>query len=181
MKFILTLHGHTAWNLEGILQGQIDTELHEVGIANATEKGKRLQEYEEKITRIISSDLKRSIQTAGIINQFLHVPTQTDARLRECSYGWLEGINKSHAEMQRALKGRVWQYFYNEYDYREYGGENYSDVLERYRELLDDVKHRYGSDVILLVGHITGMSTLLHACGQKNVPMERDEIRCLEY
>ena len=180
MKFIVTLHGETAWNIGKILQGQMDTELHEVGIASTTEKGRILYARKEKVMRIVSSDLMRSIQTAEIINQFLHVPSETDARLRECSYGSLEGLNKYHIEIERVL-GHAWQESYEDYDYHEYGGEDYSDVLSRHIELLDDLKRRYARDIILLVGHGRSMNTLLHLLDQKNVHMKRDEIRCVEY
>lgn len=180
MKFILTLHGETLWNIEKVLQGQMDTELHEVGIANATEKGEILLARKEKITRIISSDLMRSIQTAEIINEFFHVPSETDARLRECSYGSLEGLNKYHIEIERVL-GHAWQESYEDYDYHTYGGESYSDVLGRHIELLDDLKRRYAGEMILLVGHGRGMNTLLSTFDQENIHMKRDEIRYVEY
>src|SRR3990167_9101081 len=46
-----------------------------------------------RIQIIVTSDLKRAVQTATIIAEVLHIPMQDvrlDSRLRECSFGNLE-------------------------------------------------------------------------------------------
>lgn len=48
MKLYIIRHGETAWNVEGRLQGQTDTELNENGVRLAKSDGGRT----EKISRL---------------------------------------------------------------------------------------------------------------------------------
>ena len=177
MRFILTLHCERDWNLEGILQGHIDRELHELGKAHAHHKGALLKKSEWHIVGMVSSDLKRGIQTGQIINEYLHVPHGINAGLRECGYGCLEGLKKNNIFLIPE-----WDNPYDAYDYRAFGGESYGQVVDRQRQVLDNLASRYfPHDAVLLVGHSTSMNSLLHALGHKDLPMKRDEIRLLEY
>ena len=177
MRFISTLHCETAWNLEGRLQGQIDTDLHDIGIAHAHKKSLAFQQGQWHIARIVSSDLKRTIQTAQIINTYLNVPHEIDARLRECCYGSLQGLSKS----ELTVKYPTWNDSFLSYDYRSVGGECREDVIKRQHEVLIDLQHVYHSEDILIVGHGTSMNTLFSALGMPNLPIRRDEIRVLTY
>ena len=50
-------HGLTTANKEGVLQGQMDTPLHEIGIQGAISTGERLKDV--KFSHAYSSDLSR--------------------------------------------------------------------------------------------------------------------------
>ena len=176
MRFILTLHCETDWNLEGILQGHIDRDLHEFGRAHAHRKGVALKEGPWHIVGIVSSDLKRGIQTAEIINEYLHVPHGINGGLRECGYGSLEGLSK------KAIQLPAWNDSYEFYDYRRFGGESYGEVVRRQRDAFDAIASRYAVyDTLLVIGHGTSMNSLLLELNQPNLPIHRDEIRMLEY
>lgn len=45
MKLYIIRHGETAWNVEGRLQGQSDTELNENGVRLAESDGGRTEKY----------------------------------------------------------------------------------------------------------------------------------------
>ena len=62
MILILTRHGETVLNKQGILQGHLPGELTDEGIMQAKKLAKRLKD--EKIDAIYSSDLKRAADTA---------------------------------------------------------------------------------------------------------------------
>ena len=89
MKFILVRHCETDWNREGRLQGHTNTNLSERGWIQADELARKLKKLE--IRKIVSSDLKRSRETASAIKEYINVPVIYDARLRECNFGFLEG------------------------------------------------------------------------------------------
>ena len=61
-SIILTMHGQTQWNVEGRIQGQIDTPLNENGRQMSLALRNRLAD--EQITAIYASDLRRAIETA---------------------------------------------------------------------------------------------------------------------
>jgi len=95
MKFILTRHATTEWNSAGRIQGQTDISLSPQGKIEAEELAKLLSDV--GINLIVSSDLKRASETAEIINASLNVPLQLEQRLRECSFGNIEGLTKQQA------------------------------------------------------------------------------------
>ncbi|MDP3779278.1 MAG: histidine phosphatase family protein [bacterium] len=177
MQFILTLHCETSWNLEGILQGHIDTELHNAGRVNAYRKALALRREYPQIVGIVTSDLRRGIQTGEIINECFNVPHGIYPGLRECGYGSLEGKAKGEISVTPE-----WSDPHDLYDYQSFGGESYDQVVRRQREVLDGLVSRYDpADLILVVGHGTSINSLLHFLGKPNLPMKRHEIRTLDY
>jgi len=68
VKLILVRHGQTLWNREKRVQGVSDIELSNRGSAQADCLARSLRN--EEIDTIISSPLKRAIQTAEAINRF---------------------------------------------------------------------------------------------------------------
>ncbi|KAF8912028.1 histidine phosphatase superfamily [Gymnopilus junonius] len=61
-RIYLVRHGETQENRDGVIQGQMDTMLNEMGQEQARKVGERFREV--KIDRLFSSDLKRARRTA---------------------------------------------------------------------------------------------------------------------
>jgi broad specificity phosphatase PhoE len=180
MKFVIIRHTTTDWNLACRMQGQIDTELNEKGYEEAEELRDKLLNL--NISKIVSSDLKRARKTAEIINEKLNAPLILDEKLRECSFGNLEGMTKSQAiEKYKESVIKHWDDEYKEYDLSEYGGENRNQVLQRHTELLDSLKKNSSeNETILLVGHGRGIRTLLRHLGYEP-PVKRTNYVVFEY
>lgn len=87
-------HGETDWNIAGILQGWTDVPINEQG---------RRQAYElvgsfshAKFSRVYSSPLIRSLETAEIIARSLRLdPPECHEGLKERHFGVIQGIPKS--------------------------------------------------------------------------------------
>lgn len=94
-RLIVWRHGQTSWNAAGRLQGQIDVDLDEVGVAQAAAAAPALAAAEPDA--IVSSDLLRTRRTADALAALTGLPVHTDPRLRERNYGDWEGL--THAEM----------------------------------------------------------------------------------
>jgi len=90
LKLILVRHGQTVWNREKRAQGVSNIELNEYGRAQA--ECLALSLLDEGIDSIVSSPLKRAIQTAEAINRFHHLPIDTQDGLMELNMGDFEGI-----------------------------------------------------------------------------------------
>lgn len=84
-------HGQTDWNIGNQIQGTSDVELNNAGLIQANEAAEYLKNGNFGIKRIVSSDLKRTAQTAQIIGNKLHILVDYDTRLREYNFGHLEG------------------------------------------------------------------------------------------
>ena len=174
MKFILIRHAETDWNVENRLQGHTDTELNENGKAQARALARELVPH--GIHRVVSSDLKRAAQTADIVASLLGVPVHLDARLRECSFGSVEGITRQEALEQYGIL----HYSEGAFDHRPFGGELQAEVIARHRAALDDYTLQYPKERLLLVGHGTGFNTLLAELGYEG-DLKRGEYRIVEY
>lgn len=92
-SFYFLRHGETDWNAELRLQGSRDIPLNNNGIKQAEEAASILATH--PITKIVSSDLMRARHTAEIVTKKLKVPLQLDARLREHTFGAIEGMTKA--------------------------------------------------------------------------------------
>ena len=67
----LLRHGQTDFNATGLLQGHIDNSLNRTGFAQAEKAAEAIGE----VDRIISSPLKRAIQTADAFNKEIEIST----------------------------------------------------------------------------------------------------------
>ena len=94
MKLILTRHGETVENKEGILQGWLPGKLTEEGIKQSKLAAQRLKDV--KIDIIYTSDLKRCVDTANEIKKF-HKNSKfiKEKALRERNLGIFTGKNKN--------------------------------------------------------------------------------------
>ena len=96
--FYLVRHGETDWNKEGILQGQTDTLLNDLGVVQAKEAAELLKNVTFDLA--FSSDLLRAKHTAEIIASEHNLTVETTKLLRERNFGSLTGkqykIVKNH-------------------------------------------------------------------------------------
>lgn len=97
-EIILIRHGETDWNAEGRLQGQAESQLTDVGRAQAAAVAARLRGGELPFAAIYSSDLQRACDSARPIAEacggleVLKLPG-----LRERHLGVLQGLTRKEA------------------------------------------------------------------------------------
>ena len=179
MKFILTRHTTTEWNSTGRIQGQTDISLSQQGKTEAEQLAKLLSGL--GINFIVSSDLKRSSETAEIVNALLAVPLQLETRLRECSFGKVEGLTKQQAIGRYGPSmAPNWEDQHHIYDFRPFGGEHRDGVLARHIEVLKSLANEKLNGTVLIVGHGRGLCTLLAGLGQ-SPELKRGGYRLVEY
>ena len=85
----LVRHGETVDNARQIMQGRVQGDLNERGRAQALETARRLAD--EHIDVVISSDLRRAVQTAEIIAQPHGLPVVQTPLLEERDWGSFTG------------------------------------------------------------------------------------------
>ena len=93
MDILLTRHGQTEWNVLKKVQGKANIALNETGENQALITAQNL--IDEEIDLIISSPLKRALQTAEIINKTKNIPLIIDERISERDFGEFEGKETS--------------------------------------------------------------------------------------
>lgn len=98
LKIILLRHGQSQWNKENRFTGWENVPLSDLGILEAKEAGKLMQEAGLQPNYAFTSFLKRAIKTCWLALEemdLMHIPVEKDWRLNEKHYGNLQGLNKS--------------------------------------------------------------------------------------
>lgn len=131
----LIRHGETVDNSNKIMQGQTQGELNEKGINQARMVSKNLTE--EHFDAIISSDLKRSYDTASIIAEPHFLTVVTTPLLRERDWGSFTG------RYIPDLKDEPWPDDI----------ESLEMLKSRASEFLDFVRTTFPGQKVLAVGH----------------------------
>jgi probable phosphoglycerate mutase len=90
LTLLLVRHGQSEWNAAGRMQGQTaHVPLTELGHAQAAGAARELAEL--RPGALVSSDLRRAVQTAEHCARATGLPFTTTPALREQGYGVLEG------------------------------------------------------------------------------------------
>jgi len=145
---LVVRHGETEWNVEERFQGYGDSPLTDKGQRQAAALGRRMKAM--SFDALVSSDLGRARQTAGIIADHTGHAVETDRRLRERHYGVLEGlqlpdIEAKHPEVLAQLKT-------DDPDYTIPGGESHREHYERNVAFVEEVvNERFGKKIALVV------------------------------
>ena len=132
MELYIIRHGETDWNKEKRLQGRSDTELNAYGIELAQITAEALKDI--NFDCIYSSPLKRAYKTAEIIRRHREIEIKTDERLKEISFGVMEGVPMKE-------RPESFQKFFT--DPANYvapnGGESYEELVARTKDFIEDV------------------------------------------
>lgn len=139
--FILVRHSETADNVDRKLQGWNDPELSDNGRVQAAQIADQL--HDERPDIIFASDLIRCQQTASYIHgAYQNAPLLVDWRLRERSFGTLEGSR--HDEID-------WDAFdATPPDQSPNGAEPINNLVERLKSFIRDTELLYSSTIIIV-------------------------------
>ena len=148
-QIIIVRHGQTEWNIRGIRQGYLDSQLTERGLAQA--KALALRLAREKFAALYSSDLGRAVQTAQEIANITGHPIITDERLRERNLGIFQGlsgdeINSKYPDERKQLRTQGPSYVIP-------GGESMVQQVERNIGCLNELAAKHQGEQIVVVTH----------------------------
>lgn len=132
----LCRHGRTPLNVAGRLRGRLDPELDLVGVAEARDLASHLGGL--GIERVITSPLRRAVQTAAPIAEAARVVLETDARLLDRDYGAFDG-----AAQAEVVAG------YGSLDAAP-GVEPADAVVQRAQAVLDELVAATGGPVVVV-------------------------------
>jgi broad specificity phosphatase PhoE len=125
LELWLIRHGETDWNAQGRIQGAADVPLNALGLRQASLLRDRLAG--QRFDVVYASDLARARATAE--TALPEAELRLDPRLRELSYGVLEG--KSWREMSAEETAIAAHWHEDPYTRRVPGGESYGDLTDR--------------------------------------------------
>ena len=153
MIIYIVRHGETEENLQRILQGHMPGTLTEQGreqVKRAAEQlsteGVKLTASSSKtFTRIVSSDLKRAMDSAQIISDKLNLPIVPMEILRERDWGKFTGMPIADAMDKYRVDGK-WQF-------PEGTTETEEGIYERANKALVELKKQFADETIIVVTH----------------------------
>lgn len=174
-RLVMLRHGQTEFNAGNRMQGQLDTELSDLGRDQAVAAAGVLAKRQPLL--IVSSDLRRALDTAQTLGERSGLPVEVDARLRETHLGDWQGL--THIEVDAAAPGAriAWR---NDATWAPHGGESRVDVAARGMPLIAELvadQTEWGADEperpVVLVAHgglIAGLTAALLALPVDNWP-----------
>lgn len=150
---VMLRHGQTEFNADTRMQGQLDTQLSELGRAQAVAAAEVLGKRQPLL--IVSSDLRRAYDTAVVLGERTGVPVRVDTRLRETHLGDWQGM--THAQIDVEVPGArlAWR---EDASWAPHGGESRVDVAARSVPVITelvDAEPEWGSDdrPVVVVAH----------------------------
>lgn len=148
MKLYIIRHGQTEMNRRRKYQGSIDTGLNARGIAQARRAAEVLA---TNIDVLVSSPMRRALQTAEIISAHSGIPIRIMPHFRERAFGQFEGLSKTE------IKNRfpdLWKHKpLRSFEVAPPGGESVSEVLERVHRGIEQLLADHGRDHVVVVAH----------------------------
>ena len=154
-RLVMLRHGQTEFNAGSRMQGQLDTELSDLGRDQAVAAAEVLAKRQPQL--IVSSDLRRALDTAVVLGERSGLPVVVDTRLRETHLGDWQGM--THLEVDAAAPGArlAWR---NDATWAPHGGESRVDVAARGMPVIAELvaeQNEWGADEperpVVLVAH----------------------------
>lgn len=153
-KIILVRHGESKLNVEGVYYGILNPGLTEKG----KEQAKKTREILKNISyeKIYTSDLKRAIETAEIVN-YKELEISIDEELRELNFGIFEG--RSYEELLEKYPEELKKSQKNWENYNYITGES---VLELQKRAINFIEKKIDLEKdTVLVTHWGVINTIL--------------------
>ena len=181
-KIYLVRHAQSEYNEKGIFQGRLDSDLTPLGFVQA-----RLcaQEFINKNIQVIySSPQRRAYKTALTIADVLGMSVKVDERIKEMSFGVLEGKHFWTMLEQNREMFRNW--LKNPVKYPLPTQEDMKEFEARVKDFLEDLK-KCEYENILVVAHggtlhaLICLSIGLDLENNWNIHMDNTAISLLEY
>jgi glucosyl-3-phosphoglycerate phosphatase len=131
---VMLRHGQTEYNAGSRMQGQLDTDLSDLGREQAAAAAEVLAKRQP--LTIVSSDLRRALDTAVALGERSGLPVLVDTRLRETHLGDWQGL--THIEVDAAAPGArlAWR---EDARWAPHGGESRVDVAARSMPLVAEL------------------------------------------
>jgi broad specificity phosphatase PhoE len=158
VEVVYETHSTSVDNELGIATGWLEGSLSDTGKEQAKRLGERRRS--DGLAIVFTSDLRRAVETAELAFAGSTIPIQTDARLRECDYGLLNGMPRVQLEAERTRR----------LDEPFPGGESWRQAVARVAGLLDELPCVFDGRRVLIIGHVATRWALDHVA--LGIPLE---------
>lgn len=157
-SLLLLRHGETPLSVERRFSGLGDAELTANGLAQAAAAAERLSREPYRLDVIVSSPLKRAMQTAEAVAQRTGLEVEVDQNLRETDFGAWEG--HTFTEIQRRWPDELAAWLADPAAAPP-GGESFAETARRVQRTRDRLVEQHLGKTVLVVSHVTPIKMLL--------------------
>jgi probable phosphoglycerate mutase len=154
-RILLVRHGETEDNKKGVFQGQEGSELNDRGREQAGRLAARLART--PVAAIVSSDLVRARETAGIVGAAVDRPVTTDEDLREIFLGAWQGLTIAQISQRFPDEWAAWRA--GDPAVRRGGGETYGELAARMVRAMRRVAEAHKGETVVVVSHGAAIKT----------------------
>jgi len=177
LRVILTRHCETDWATEKRYQGNKDVPLNALGRKNAKLLGNKIKTLNYKISKIYSSCLSRSYETAGIISEHTCFESiEKICELNERNFGDWEGRTYNEIE-NKYRKTKTDEYLNNPLNFPVPNAETFNDFKDRILKGLNFILNANKEEIkegkehtIIVVAH--GGTNRIIICNALNLSFE---------
>ncbi len=146
----LVRHGITRSNIENIYAGWSEEELTEEGIAQVNKLGKEMQKC--CISAIYTSSIRRAVQTAEFLNEFIKGEIIIEPDLKEMKMGPWERLSEHEIENKYPKEYKIW--LERPADLMIHRRETLHKVQLRAVKAINKILKRYSERISLCVTHV---------------------------
>jgi broad specificity phosphatase PhoE len=159
VRFYLIRHGETADNRQMRYLGTRDEPLTENGIQQAQRVADALAQLPIRI--VISSPMRRTTETATLIQKACGVELRLDSRLAEGSFGSWEGLTRAEVVGRGGKDAEQLARWESDSSFSPSGGESLESVQKRVVSASEELKREFTDSSIVLVSHVGPIKALL--------------------
>jgi len=156
-KWYFLRHGEVESNVKKIYPGWSEELLTQKGRQQVIKVAKKLSQF--KINRIYTSPLKRAVQTANIIGDFLKKRPFFEENFKELRLGIWEGMSEDEISRLFPEEWEIWNKKPAELELE--GREKLHELLERVLNGVRKIRENEDGGNILVVSHLAAIRILL--------------------
>jgi 2,3-bisphosphoglycerate-dependent phosphoglycerate mutase/probable phosphoglycerate mutase len=165
-RLVLLRHGQTDFNVSGRMQGHLESSLTEVGNAQVARVTTAIATMAPD--RLLTSDLRRAVDSAEPVGAACGLPVKVDPRLRETHIGQWQGLTVDEVEAGWPGGIAAWR---SDPGWAPPGGESRIEVVRRARPVVEELDVEFDgvpSATAVLVAHGGLIAGLV--CGLLELP-----------
>jgi probable phosphoglycerate mutase len=157
-------HGESEANQKHICAGHTDVELTALGIQQAKQAGLELQDSGLHIDLLISSPLKRALNTAKEIAKIINYPEDKIVIRKEAIERYRGNFEGKPTSLQHGV---------SDDQYIAEGAESEAQMKQRATQLLEFAKSRTEDNILIVSHNQFGRSVVAYTTGKERSEIER--------
>lgn len=149
MRLYLARHGQTEMNKKKLYYGTLDVSIDESGVKQCLQLSQKLAAV--SFDHVITSSLKRSVESARIILKESNVKTTVYNELSEIDFGLWEGLHYTEVQNRYPKEWMLWSEDWMNFQVPD--GESFRMFYSRVKACFEQILQQNKDETVLIVAH----------------------------